>query len=121
MPTIKQKKAVNKIVENRGNISKSMREVGYSPKTAKNPKHLTESKGYKELCEETGLTDSLIIESLVEDIKAKPQNRHQELQLGAKMKGMLKDKLDITNQGLTITFDSSFNKDKSKKDDKNND
>ena len=52
MATIKQKKALDKIVENRGNISKSMREVGYSKKTAKNPKNLTESKGWQELLEE---------------------------------------------------------------------
>ena len=48
MPTEKQKKAVDKIVENHGNVSKSMREVGYSPNSAKNPKILTDSKGYKE-------------------------------------------------------------------------
>jgi len=52
MATIKQKKAVKKIVENRGNISKGMRDAGYSPKTAKNPKALTDSKGWQELMEE---------------------------------------------------------------------
>ena len=50
-PTIKQKKAIQKIVENHGNVSKAMREVGYEYKTAKNPKNLTESKGYKEVAE----------------------------------------------------------------------
>ncbi len=49
MATEKQRKAVAKIVENSGNVSKSMREVGYSKITAKNPIHLTGSKGYKEL------------------------------------------------------------------------
>ncbi len=48
MATLKQKKVVAKILENNGNISKSMREVGYSPAFAKNPKLLTESDGYKE-------------------------------------------------------------------------
>ena len=48
MATHKQKLAVKKILENSGNVSKAMREVGYSPGTAKNPKHLTTSKGYKE-------------------------------------------------------------------------
>ena len=51
MATIKQKKAVARIVENRGNVSKSMLEAGYDPITAKNPKNLTESKGYKEEAE----------------------------------------------------------------------
>jgi hypothetical protein len=49
MPTIKQKKALNRIVENRGNVSKSMIEAGYDETTAKNPKNLTESKGWQEL------------------------------------------------------------------------
>ena len=48
MPTEKQKQAVVKIIENHGNISKSMREVGYTDATAKNPCNLTDSKGYIE-------------------------------------------------------------------------
>jgi hypothetical protein len=51
MPTIKQKIAVNKILENRGNIGKAMREAGYAENTADNPKNLTESDGYKEIAE----------------------------------------------------------------------
>lgn len=51
-PSIKQKKAFDKVVENHGNVSKSMREVGYADKTAKNPKNLTESDGWKLLMEE---------------------------------------------------------------------
>ena len=61
MPTRKQKAAFIKVVENHGNISKSMREVGYDETTAKNPKNLTESKGWKELMEEF-LPDSLLAE-----------------------------------------------------------
>ena len=48
MSTLKQKNVVAKIIENRGNISKSMRDVGYSKQTAKNPKNLTESDGFAE-------------------------------------------------------------------------
>lgn len=48
-PTIKQVKAFQKTMENNGNISKSMRQVGYSKNTAKNPKILTESKGWETL------------------------------------------------------------------------
>ena len=107
MPTIKQKKAVNKIIENHGNVSKSMREVGYRESTCKNPKNLTESKGFKELCEGVGLTEELILKSLADDIKSKPSNRASELQLAAKIQGMLNNKID-TNQNLTITFDSAF-------------
>jgi len=115
MPTIKQKKAVNKIIENRGNISKSMREVGYRESTCKNPKNLTESKGFKKLCEGVGLTEELILKSLSDDIKSKPSNRVSELALAAKIQGMLSNKID-TNQNLTITFDPAFNKNETKKD-----
>lgn len=49
MSTVKQKLALEKVIENRGNISRSMREVGYAPSTAKNPSNLTSSKGWNEL------------------------------------------------------------------------
>jgi len=42
----------DKIVENKGNVSKSMREVGYSPATAKNPKMLLNSTGFMELLQQ---------------------------------------------------------------------
>ena len=50
-PTIKQKAAFKKTMENNGNVSKAMREVGYSPNTAKNPQTLTNSLGWEELLE----------------------------------------------------------------------
>ena len=59
MPTIKQKKAFKRTMENYGNVSKSMKEVGYSKNTAKNPKVLTESLGWLELMEEY-LPDKLL-------------------------------------------------------------
>lgn len=103
MPTPKQRKAVEKMVENGGNsISGAMREAGYSKTTAKTPQKLTESKGYKEALEEYGLTEGLIVTSLVEDIKKKPQNRTSELQLASKLKGMLVDKTDMTTNGKEI-------------------
>lgn len=49
MPTIKQKKAFKKIIENHGSVSAAMVEVGYTEASAKNPSNLTESKGFKEL------------------------------------------------------------------------
>lgn len=102
MATEKQIKAVSNMVENGGIASRAMVDAGYSEATAKTPQKLTESKGFKELCEEYGLTDGLIIESLVEDIKLKPQNRKPELELGAKIKGMLVDKTDITTNGKDL-------------------
>ena len=94
-PKTIHKKVFNKIIENNGNVSKSMRDVGYSPKTAKNPRNLIESKGFQMLCEERGLTDIFLVDALVEDIKIKKQNRKAELELGFKIKGRLKDTQEI--------------------------
>lgn len=52
MATQRQKKAAKKVVENGGNVSKAMRDSGYSPKTAKTPKKLTESKSWEQLMDE---------------------------------------------------------------------
>ena len=87
-PTKKQRLAVQKIAEG-SSVSKAMIEAGYTPASAKNPKNLTESVGFQQLCEENGLTKSLVIESLVEDINAKPQNRLGELNLAAKITGIV--------------------------------
>ncbi len=112
MPTIKQEKALNKMVENGGNVSKAMKEAGYSSNTAKTPQKLTESIGFIELCEEKGLTDSLLINALIEDIKTKKGNRKSELELGFKIKGRLtqKDLLEESKRltELKIVFDHSF-------------
>ena len=62
MPTIKQKQAVNKLVENRGNISKTMKQVGYTDATAKNPKNLTDSKGFQKLLSQ--IDDKVILSRL---------------------------------------------------------
>jgi hypothetical protein len=79
-----------------------MREVGYSSNTAKTPQKLTNSVGFIELCEEKGLTDSLLIDALVEDIKTKKGNRKSELELGFKIKGRLVQK-DILDEGKSLT------------------
>ena len=108
MPTIKQKLALSKMVENGGNASQAMRDVGYSENTAKTPQKLTESKGFKELCEDSGLTDSFLIESLVEDIKAKKGNRKAELELGFKIRGRLIQRADITSDERPIPILYNF-------------
>jgi hypothetical protein len=99
MATDKQRKAIEKIVENRGNVSKSMRQAGYSNSSAKNPANLIESKGYFELMDEYGLSDDLIISSLVSDIKNKPGRRIAELSLAAKIKGLMRERTDLTSRG----------------------
>lgn len=95
-PTPKQRKATEKLIANGGNISKAMKEAGYTEATAKNPKNLTESKGFQELCEELGLTDQLLLDALVYDIENKKKNRKAELELGFKIKGRLTEKHEVT-------------------------
>lgn len=102
MATIKQKKATLNLVENGGNVSKAMRDAGYSEQTAKTPQKLTESKGYEEILDELGLTDELIVTALVEDIQKKPQNRKAELELASKLRGMIIDRKDIKSGGEKI-------------------
>jgi len=94
MPTLKQKQALKKVIENRGNVSKSMIDVGYTENTAKNPSNLTNSKGWQELMEEY-LPDKLLAEKhrkLLEktDKKTKEidvQAVSKGLELGYKLKG----------------------------------
>lgn len=103
MATARQKLAVDKLVENGGNVTKAMLDAKYSPATANTPKKLTESDGFKELCEEAGLTDGLLTKALVEDIKKKKGNRKAELELGFKVRGRLSDKQEF-NQNLIINI-----------------
>ena len=93
MATLMQEAAVERLVEIHGkSVSRAMRtsKKPYSPKTAKNPKNLTESKGFKEVLDKYGLTEGFITKALVEDIRKKPQERYSELNLGADILGMKK-------------------------------
>lgn len=96
MASIRAKRALKNIIENRGmSTSKAMKLAGYKDATAKNPKNLTQSKSFIELCDELGLTDELLAKSLLDDVKAKPANRYNELTLMAKLKGKLTDKHEV--------------------------
>lgn len=103
MATERQKLAVDKIIENRGNVSRAMLEVGYSPNTAKNPKNLTDSDGFKELME-TYLPDDMLLRALSDDIEKKEGNRKAELELAFKIKGRMTEKHDHTSNGQSIVF-----------------
>lgn len=75
MATIKQKKAFEKIVENRGNVVQSMRDAGYAEKTLKNPKNLTDSDGWKELMDQH-LPDKLLAKVHKEGLQATTKKPH---------------------------------------------
>ena len=102
MTTIKQELALEKTVENGGNISQAMRDVGYSESTINNPSNLTKSKGFLDLCNEKGLTDDLLINALIEVIKQKKGNRRAELELAFKIKGKFIEVKNIIDNDLTI-------------------
>lgn len=103
MPTTKQQTAISNMVENGGNVSKAMRDAGYSPNTAKTPKKLTKSLGFVQMCESYGLTEELLLEALVEDIKLKKGNRKAELELGFKIKGLLSG----NNSSVSVNVESN--------------
>lgn len=71
MATSKQQKALAKIVENGGNVSKAMRDVGYSVNTAKTPQKLTESKAFIEYMEKAGVTDEKLTTVIKEGLDAR--------------------------------------------------
>lgn len=47
MVNIRRDKAIKELVENGGSVGKAMRKAGYSPKTAKTPKKLTDTDAFK--------------------------------------------------------------------------
>jgi len=112
-PTPKQRKAARAIVEN---LSKDkplptgqvLENVGYN-KIIQDPKRIIESTGFKLALAELGLTEELITTALVEDIKEKPQNRIQELKLGAEVLGMVRRDEEPPKSQSQTTYNFIFN------------
>ena len=120
MATPKQKKAIVKVVENGGNVSKAMRDAGYSPATAKNPQKLTESQAFRIYMEKAGVTDEKLVgvlkdgleatktivmgseDSSFVDIQPDHPTRHKYLETAIKIKGL------NNNDGTTVNI--NFNK-----------
>ncbi len=61
-PTVaeKHKRVVKRVIENGGNVTKAMREEGYSEAYVHNPQKLTGSKSFKELMDEFLPEDELV-------------------------------------------------------------
>ena len=91
MATLKQKKAIDNMVGNGGNVTKAMIDAGYSPNTANTPQKLTTSVAFAELLE-AYLPDDMLLGALSEDIEEKKANRKAELELAFKLKGKMVDK-----------------------------
>ena len=104
MATQKQKRAIDNAVENGGNVSKAMRDAGYSPNTAKNPSKLTNTNAWAELMD-AYLPDDMLLRALSDDIEKKEGNRKAELELGFKLKGKMVEKSEakVNLEVLPIT------------------
>jgi hypothetical protein len=62
----RQKAAVKHLLEKGGSVGDAMRHAGYTPATAKNPSHLTKSKGFVKILEKAGLTDEVLAQGHME-------------------------------------------------------
>lgn len=100
-PSLRMKKTAKLAVENGGNVSKAMRDAGYSPAVASNPHKLKESPTWRELME-AYLPDDMLLRALSDDIESKKGNRTAELTLATKLKGRLTEKIDQTSNGEKI-------------------
>ena len=101
--TKRQLQAIDNLVENGGNVSKAMRDAGYSEMTAKTPQKLTESKAFNELMSEA-ITDAKLIKVIDDGLTANrtftedgdtidvPDHaiRHKFLETALKVKGAFK-------------------------------
>jgi hypothetical protein len=81
--------------------------VGYG-KIVQDPKRIIESVGFKKALREMGLTEELITMSLVDDIKAKPERRVQEIKLGAEILGMVKREDEPVKATTSNTYNFLF-------------
>lgn len=128
MATEKQKKAIAKVLENGGNVSKAMKDAGYSAAMAKNPQKLTQSQAFQTYMHEAGVTDQKLVEVLkggldatktivmgkeedsFVDIQPDYPTRHKYLETALKVKGIGKD----IDSGSTYNFTQVINEKGSK-------
>lgn len=113
MATLKQKRALSKLMENNGkSVSSAMREAGYSLNTSRNPHQLTRSKAWAELLEEY-LPDDLLARVHKEGLEAfkfssspfSPEEkipdfavRHKYLETALE----IKNKKEVSNSGSQV-------------------
>lgn len=106
-PNLRTKIAFQKVVENKGNISKGMREAGYSPKSAHNPKQLTKSKGWQQLMDKY-LPDAFLAKKHKELLNKKEKGEvdTQAVSKGLDMAYKLKGRYE--NDGPDVNIDNHF-------------
>lgn len=89
-PTIRQKRVLDNLAENGGNLGKAILDAGYSKVTSLTPSKVTDTRGWKELLKEE-LPDSLIAQ------------RHKEL-LNSQYVDHMVFPLNITDEQITETL-----------------
>lgn len=92
-PSAKQKLAFKNTCENLStgeSLEKALLKANYKPSIAKHPQIVLQSKGFKQLCQDNGLSESIVISMLAQDLKDKPRDRSKELTIACKMLGLFK-------------------------------
>lgn len=89
----RQRKLAQLMVENmrtgkEKHLGVLVKQAGYTDAMATKPVVVTRSQGFLAALDELGLTDDLVVSSLVEDIRLKPQRRAFELSIAAKIRGL---------------------------------
>lgn len=100
-----QKKAADNMIsqemtKGRVNKGKALKEAGYAEYVQKNPKLVTESKGFLKYMEEAGITKASIAEMLADDLREKPRERLGELKLASEL-------MMIKENNLNVNFNQS--------------
>jgi len=98
-PTLRQLAVVNKILENKGNVSKAMREAGLSPAYAKNPQQFMESEAVQDLLSKAKVTlsDDILIQRHAKLLNAH-KLEHMVFPLGPEDKDHSEDDYDEDGQ-----------------------
>lgn len=99
--TFRQKIAIQKVIENGGNVSKAMREAGYSPQSAVNPSKLTESKTWEELMEQH-FPDSKLSKVIDEGLEA--TRVISAVNTGKEANGATTDFVDVPDHAVRHKF-----------------
>jgi len=82
---------VNNLIENGGNKAQALKDTGYS-KAVQSNQNVLKTKGFLQAMNEMGLTDELLVSSLVKDVQNEKRRTVNHLQLGFKLRGHLKEK-----------------------------
>lgn len=94
------KDLVPKVIENNGNVSKSMREVGYPETTAKNPQIVVASKVYQSEVRSVLQRYEAIRDKVLLALEQKDLSKDQTFTLASTLKGVTHD-IQLLSGGKT--------------------